>query len=70
MSKSGDYRKLLASASYVCDDQLATALAMANQLSRPLLLEGEAGVGKTFVANALAQATGKKLIRLQCYEGE
>jgi len=68
-SKSEEYRTLLASASYVCDNQLATALAMAEQLSRPLLLEGEAGVGKTFVANALAQATGKKLIRLQCYEG-
>lgn len=64
-----DYRSLLASASYVCDSQLATALTMADHLSRPLLLEGEAGVGKTAVAKALAEATDRHLIRLQCYEG-
>ncbi len=69
MKVASDYRDLLQSASYVCDAQLATALAMAEGLSRPLLLEGEAGVGKTFVAQALAEATGRRLIRLQCYEG-
>lgn len=69
MNSAEAYRSLLEQASYVCDDMMATALSMAEGLGRPLLLEGEAGVGKTFVAKALSQATGRRLIRLQCYEG-
>lgn len=69
MRPASEYRQLLEDASYVCDDILATSLSMAEGLSRPLLLEGEAGVGKTYVANSLSKAMGRKLIRLQCYEG-
>ncbi|MDE0927339.1 MAG: MoxR family ATPase [Acidimicrobiales bacterium] len=54
---------------YLADQGLATAIFLALRLKRPLLLEGEAGVGKTEVAKALAAASGGKLIRLQCYEG-
>ncbi|WP_349371919.1 MoxR family ATPase [Salinarimonas sp.] len=60
---------LLASAGYVADRPLATVLFLALKLGRPLFLEGEAGVGKTEIAKVLAQALGRKLIRLQCYEG-
>jgi MoxR-like ATPase len=56
-------------AGYIADPSLATALAMMQLLSRPLLVEGEAGVGKTELARAFAVATDKRLIRLQCYEG-
>lgn len=59
----------LASAGYIPDRDLATAVWLMGSLSRPLLLEGEAGVGKTEVALALARADGARLIRLQCYEG-
>jgi MoxR-like ATPase len=54
---------------YVCDRSLATAVYLALQLGRPLLLEGEAGVGKTELAKVLAASLGARLIRLQCYEG-
>jgi MoxR-like ATPase len=54
---------------YVADETLAAALQLALHLERPLLLEGEAGVGKTEVAKALAALLGTRLIRLQCYEG-
>ncbi|MGQ9367424.1 AAA family ATPase [Azospirillum sp. ST 5-10] len=54
---------------YIADDSLAMALALMDHLKRPLLLEGEAGVGKTEVAKALAAIHGAPLIRLQCYEG-
>jgi MoxR-like ATPase len=54
---------------YLADQGLATALFLALQMGRPLLLEGSPGVGKTEVAKALAGAFGKRLIRLQCYEG-
>src|SRR6266566_6995344 len=54
---------------YVCDRSLATATFLALRLGRPLLLEGEAGVGKTELAKVLALSLGVKLIRLQCYEG-
>src|SRR4026209_1751254 len=54
---------------YVCDRSLATATYLALQLDRPLLLEGEAGVGKTELAKVLAASLGARLIRLQCYEG-
>ena len=54
---------------YVCDRSLATAVFLALRLDRPLLLEGEAGVGKTELAKVLAASLGTRLIRLQCYEG-
>ncbi len=54
---------------YVADSQLATAIAMMQHLRRPLLLEGDAGVGKTEVAKSLAKVLDGRLIRLQCYEG-
>ena len=59
----------LAEQRYLADDGLATAVYLAAELEQPLLLEGEAGVGKTEVAKALAAATGARLIRLQCHEG-
>ena len=61
--------ELLAAGDYVADRSLATALYLALSLGRPLFLEGEAGVGKTEVAKVLARTLGRKLIRLQCYEG-
>ncbi|MFY8038044.1 MAG: AAA family ATPase [Bosea sp. (in: a-proteobacteria)] len=60
---------LLASGGYVADRSLATVLFLALRMGRPLLLEGEAGVGKTEIAKVLAATLGRKLIRLQCYEG-
>jgi MoxR-like ATPase len=59
----------LAGEGYISDRALALAVSLAVVLEQPLLLEGEAGVGKTDVARALAGATGAKLIRLQCHEG-
>ncbi len=59
----------LAAHDYLADDGLATSVFLALELQRPLLLEGEAGVGKTEVAKVLARWTGGELIRLQCYEG-
>jgi MoxR-like ATPase len=59
----------LSASSYLTDRGLATALYLALALEKPLLLEGEAGVGKTEAAKALADAVGAPLIRLQCYEG-
>ncbi len=61
--------RLLAAGSYVADASLATAVFLALKLGRPLLLEGEAGVGKTEIAKVLAATLGRRLIRLQCYEG-
>ncbi|WP_306145731.1 MoxR family ATPase [Roseibium sp. MMSF_3412] len=61
--------KALSETGYVADDGLATALLLTEMLNRPLLLEGEAGVGKTEVAKALAKLEDTELIRLQCYEG-
>jgi MoxR-like ATPase len=60
---------LLAADDYVADRSLATSLFLALAMKRPLFLEGEAGVGKTEIAKVLAQALGRDLIRLQCYEG-
>jgi len=54
---------------YICDRSLATVLFLSLKLAKPILLEGEAGVGKTEVAKVLAALLGAKLIRLQCYEG-
>ncbi len=59
----------LAGQGYLADRALATAVFLAGAVDQPLLLEGEAGVGKTEVARALAAATGAELIRLQCHEG-
>ena len=59
----------LSEVGYIAGPQLAMAISMMQQLERPLLLEGDAGVGKTQVAISLAEALGRRLIRLQCYEG-
>ena len=56
-------------AGYLLDEALATTLWLAGELQRPLLVEGDAGVGKTALATALARADGRQLIRLQCHEG-
>ncbi|MCI0432521.1 MAG: MoxR family ATPase [Gemmatimonadetes bacterium] len=61
--------ELLAAERYVADRALATALHLALTLRRPILLEGQAGVGKTEVAKVIAAGLGRRLIRLQCYEG-
>ena len=61
--------KLLGRQNYLADRGLATAIYLAHTLPQPLMLEGEAGVGKTEVAKALADASGVPLVRLQCYEG-
>jgi MoxR-like ATPase len=60
---------LLTGADYVADRALATVLFLSLRMGRPLFLEGEAGVGKTEIAKVLAVALGRRLIRLQCYEG-
>lgn len=60
---------LLARGAYVADRALATSVFLALKMGRPLLLEGEAGVGKTEIAKVLSAALGRRLIRLQCYEG-
>lgn len=60
---------LLSRGGYVADGSLATAVFLSLSLGRPLFLEGEAGVGKTEIAKVLAAALGRRLIRLQCYEG-
>lgn len=61
--------ELLRSGRYVCDRSLATSVFLALKLGRPLFLEGDAGVGKTEIAKVLADRLGRRLIRLQCYEG-
>jgi MoxR-like ATPase len=62
-------REQLHRAGYIADEGLATTLWLAGELQRPLLLEGDAGVGKTALALALARAGGRLLVRLQCHEG-
>ena len=69
METVDDVRAALAEHDYLADEGLATAIFLAIRLQRPLLLEGEAGVGKTEVAKVLARWTGGELVRLQCYEG-
>jgi len=64
-----DVAAALSGTGYLPDAALSTAVFLAARLARPLLLEGEAGVGKTSLAEALAQIKGSELIRLQCYEG-
>jgi MoxR-like ATPase len=65
----GELADILRQGGYLADRGLATALFVAMSLDRPILLEGEVGVGKTEVAKTLAQVFGRRLIRLQCYEG-
>ena len=68
-SSIDDVVELLRSNNYVADRSLSTALYLALKLGRPIFLEGEAGVGKTEIGKVLSEALGRKLIRLQCYEG-
>ncbi len=65
----GELTDILRQGGYLADRGLATALFLAMSLPRPILLEGEVGVGKTEAAKVLADVFGRKLIRLQCYEG-
>src|ERR1700744_1255525 len=69
MKDRNEIAERLAAAGYIADGELATAISLMQLLRRPLLLEGEAGVGKTEVAKALASVHATELIRLQCYEG-
>jgi MoxR-like ATPase len=64
-----DTLALLAGADYIAERALATALFLALKMGKPLFLEGEAGVGKTEIAKVVAQMLGRRLVRLQCYEG-
>ena len=64
-----DVQSALGAQGYICGRDLATVVFLSLKLGRPLFLEGEAGVGKTEIAKAMAAAMGKRLIRLQCYEG-
>jgi MoxR-like ATPase len=68
-SAQPQWREQLQRVGYLADEGLATTLWLARHLQRPLLLEGDAGVGKTALAAALARAQGAELVRLQCYEG-
>lgn len=69
MNSIDDVQATLAQQDYVCGRALATVTFLALRLGRPLFLEGEAGTGKTEIAKAIAAALGRRLIRLQCYEG-
>lgn len=69
MNSSQDILQKLAEEKYIIDESLATTLYLADQLQKPLLIEGPAGVGKTELAKVWANATGSTLIRLQCYNG-
>jgi MoxR-like ATPase len=69
MNNREEIAQALAACGYIADGELATAISLMQLLRRPLLLEGEAGVGKTEVAKALASVHATELIRLQCYEG-
>src|SRR5271156_1801924 len=69
MRNREEIAQALAASGYIADSELPTAISLMQLLKRPLLLEGEAGVGKTEVAKALAAVHAAELIRLQCYEG-
>src|SRR5438876_7791545 len=62
-------RELLASAAYLADEGIAGVVFLADRLEKPVLVEGPAGTGKTQLAKSIAEITGARLIRLQCYEG-
>jgi MoxR-like ATPase len=64
-----DLKQALGEQDYIASDEIATIMFLSQQLEKPLLTEGPAGVGKTELAKAIAGATGRELIRLQCYEG-
>ncbi len=64
-----DVSQALKKQKYICDRKLATVIYLALKMEKPLLLEGEAGVGKTELAKVLSKALNRRLIRLQCYEG-
>ena len=68
-SSIDEVQKALAGQDYVCGRALATVVFLSLRLGRPLFLEGEAGTGKTEIAKAIAASLGRRLIRLQCYEG-
>ena len=68
-SSVAETRALLESGGYLADEALSTSVFLAIKLQRPLLLEGDAGVGKTEIARVLATVLGRPLVRLQCYEG-
>jgi MoxR-like ATPase len=65
-----DVLKRFAEAGYLADTRLATTVFLQSRLGKPILLEGPAGVGKTQLASTLAEVTGRRLLRLQCYEGQ
>ena len=65
-----DVRERFAGEGYIADEPLATTVFLQTRLDKPLLIEGPAGVGKTELAKVLAAATGRRLLRLQCYEGQ
>ena len=64
-----ELKEALGESQYIASDEIATIMYLSQQLGKPLLTEGPAGVGKTELAKAIAGATGRELIRLQCYEG-
>jgi MoxR-like ATPase len=64
-----DVEEQLSAQDYICDQKIATVVFLAEKLEKPVLVEGPAGVGKTELAKVVAAATGRRLIRLQCYEG-
>jgi len=69
MSNAQQVRELLAANDYLADERISATVSLAAQLGKPVLVEGPAGTGKTQLAKSVAAATGRRLVRLQCYEG-